>query len=308
MAVAANALCITFVEYDQVLWLRVLAGIGSGIFTSVAVVTLGGTTKPVRAFNMLLFAFAFSAALQIRVLSLLSMNGIYMFFICTFGVCAFFLHWVPTRALNAEELIEQKKGESHEENWHVPRFMPVVCLTAICFTYINIGGYYNYIELAAMADGVTAEWSNMVLTTGAVFALVGCGLAMMFTRFGLFRPLFVSLLVMASVVVMLTGGINDTNFMVSLFAFNTMWTFVDVYQEAMMSHMDRTGSFLALIPAVQGFGNGVGPNLAASVLAAGMGYSVVFLVSAAMALIAMFIYIGVSIYMHKRRPVEAEAN
>lgn len=149
--------------------------------------------------------------------------------------------------------------------------------------------------------------SNMVLTTGSVFALVGCGLAMLFARFGLFRPLFVSLLVMASVVVMLSGGINDTTMMVSLFSFNTMWTFVDVFQGATLSHMDRSGSFLALIPAVQGFGNGIGPNIAASVLGAGMGYGKMFLISASFALVAMFIYIGVLIYMHKRRPVTAEA-
>ena len=58
--IAANTLCMVFVEYEQVLWLRVAAGIGSGIFTAVAVVSLGGTTKPVHAFNMLLFGFAFS--------------------------------------------------------------------------------------------------------------------------------------------------------------------------------------------------------------------------------------------------------
>ena len=57
LSLGANALCMLFVEYEQVLWLRVAAGIGSGIFTAVAVVTLGGTTNPVRAFNMLLFGF-----------------------------------------------------------------------------------------------------------------------------------------------------------------------------------------------------------------------------------------------------------
>ncbi len=47
LAIVANALCIVYVEYEQVMWLRAMAGVGSGIFTAVAVVTLGGTTKPV---------------------------------------------------------------------------------------------------------------------------------------------------------------------------------------------------------------------------------------------------------------------
>ena len=305
--VGANAGCLFFVEYEQMLWLRVVAGIGSGLLTAVAVVTLGGTTKPVRAFNMLLLAFSFSAALQLHVLPLLSMNEIYLVFIGSTIVCALFLRWLPTRALNAEELAQQEKTENKEENWHVPRILPVTCLAAICFTYINIGGYFTYIELAALADGIAQDWIGPLLTWSAFFALVGCGIAFLCTRFGLFKPLFVALFVMTSVVIMLSGGINDINVMVSLFSFTTLWTFVDVYQEAMMARMDRSGSFLALIPSVQGFGQFIGPNIAASVLGAGMGYSAVFIVSGSMALIAMLLYVGIFIYMHKRNSARAEA-
>jgi hypothetical protein len=46
--------------------------------------------------------------------------------------------------------------------------------------------------------------------------------------------------------------------------------------------------------------------MAASVLGAGMGYNVVFIVSGSMALIAMLLYVGVFIYMHRRRSVLAE--
>ena len=307
LTIAANALCLFFVEYEQVLWLRVAAGMGSGIITAVSMVTLGGTTKPVRAFNMLLLGFAFSAALQLHVLPLLSINEIYLVFIGTNAVCALFLRWLPTRALNAEELAQQEGIEDQVENWQVPRIMPVLCLTAICFTYINIGGYYTYIELAAIADGVAEDWIGSVLTWSSLFALVGCGIALLCKRFGLFRPLFVSLFVMAGVVVMLSGGITDRNIMVSLFSFTALWTFVDVYQEATMAHMDRSGSFLALIPSVQGFGQFIGPNIAASVLGAGMGYSTVFVVSSSMALIAMLLYGAIFIYMHRRQSLPVAA-
>ena len=60
VAIAANALCIVFTAYEQVLWLRLAAGVGSGVYTAVAVVTLGATVKPARAYNLMLFAFAFS--------------------------------------------------------------------------------------------------------------------------------------------------------------------------------------------------------------------------------------------------------
>lgn len=307
LSIGANALCIVFGEYEQVLWLRVAAGVGSGIFTAVAVVSLGGTTKPVRAFNMLMLGFAFSTALELHMLPKLTMNEIYVFFIALTALCAVFIHWIPTRPLNSEELQAQEKGEDHLEDWHVPKIMPVVCLVAVCFTYINIGGYYTYIELAAHADGIAEDWIGPLLTWSSIFAIVGCVIAYFCTRFGLFKPLFVSLMAMAAIVIMLSRGITDINILVSLFSFMTLWTFVDVYQSAMLSHMDRRGSMVALLPAVQGFGQFIGPNIAASIVGAGLGYGIMFVVSGSMALVAMLLYIGVFFYMHHRQPVLAEA-
>jgi predicted MFS family arabinose efflux permease len=306
LSIGANALCMVFGEYEQVMWLRVVAGIGSGIFTAVAVVSLGGTTKPVRAFNMLLFGFAFSTALELHLFPKLSMNEIYLFFIGLAAVCALFIRWVPARPLNAEELALQEEGEDHVEDWHVPRILPVICLIAVGFTYINIGGYYTYIELAAHADGIAKDWVGPLLTWSSIFAIVGCVLAFFCTRFGLFKPLFVSLLAMAAIVIMLSSGITDINILVSLFSFMTLWTFVDVYQSAMLSHMDRSGSLVALLPSVQGFGQFIGPNVAASVLGVGLGYSTMFVVSGSMALVAMFLYMGVFAYMHRRKAMLVE--
>ena len=301
LSICANALCIVFVDYEQVLWLRVAAGFGSGIFTAIAVVSLGGTTKPVHAFNLLLFAFAFSTALELHTLPRLTMNGIYLFFIGLNVMCIMFLHWVPTRPLTDEELARQEEAAEDVEDWHVPKILPIICLVAVCFTYINIGGYYTYIELAAFADGVTQDWTGPVLTWSSIFAIVGCVIALLCTRFGLFKPLFVSLVAMAACVFMLSSGITNMNFMVSLFSFMTLWTFVDVYQSAMLAHMDRRGSLVALLPSVQGFGQFIGPNVSASVLGLGFGYGTMFMVSGSMALVALFIYMGVSAYMHRRK-------
>ena len=252
LSIGANALCIGFVDYEQVLWLRVAAGIGSGIFTAIAVVTLGGTTKPVRAFNLLLFAFAFSTALELHVLPQLSMSGIYQFFIALNVICVLLIRWLPNRPLNVEELAQQEAAQQDVEDWKVPKFLPIICLVAIGFTYVNIGGYYTYIELAALADGVSEDWMGPVLTWSSLFALVGCFIALYCSRFGLFKPLFISLLAMAGVVMMLSSGVTDMNVMVSMFGFMTLWTFVDVYQSSMMAHMDRSGTLVALMPRVQG--------------------------------------------------------
>ncbi|MGK0500681.1 MAG: putative MFS family arabinose efflux permease [Oceanicoccus sp.] len=303
LSVVANALCMLQVDYDQLLWLRAAAGVGSGIFTAVAVVSLGGTTNPVRAFNILLFGFAISTALELHFFPQLAMNEIYLLFILLAMLCAVFIKWLPSRPLNAQELSHQEKIEEVTENWRVPGYFPVICLVAVCFTYINIGGYYTYIELAALADGVADDWVGPVLTTSSLFAVVGCFIALLCARFGLFKPLFCSLFLMGGMVAMLAGGIGDINIVVSLFAFMTLWTFIDIFQSGMLSHMDRKGSLVALLPSVQGFGQFVGPNVAASALEYGYGYSGVFLVSGAMSIVAMLIYMGIYLYMRKREPI-----
>jgi len=305
LSVAANLLCMVFEDYQWVLALRVLAGIGSGIFTAVAVVTLGGTTKPVYAYNLELVGFAFSTALELHYFPMLSMNELYLLFVFLSVCCAVLVFWIPARPLSEEEVLVQEERVHEVENWHVPKVLAVLCLVAICFTYINIGGYYTYIELAALADGVSQDWSGKVLTWSSFFGIVGCGIAFLCARFGLFKPLFVSLLSIAIAVGMLSVGVNDLNLVISLFAFMTIWTFADIYQAAMLAHMDRSGSLVALIPSVQGFGQFVGPNISATILAAGMGYSAMFIVSGGMALVALALYSGIAYYMHHRHPLAA---
>jgi len=114
-------------------------------------------------------------------------------------------------------------------------------------------------------------------------------------------------LLMGTVVVMLAGGIGKINIVVSLFAFMALWTFIDVFQSGMLSYMDRKGSLVALLPSVQGFGQFVGPNVAASALEFGFGYRGVFLVSGAMSIVAMVIYLGIYFYMRRHQSSPAQA-
>ncbi len=307
LTIGANALCMSTVDYGSMMWLRFAAGIGSGIFTGTAVATLGGTTNPVRAFNILLLGFSFSAAGELHLFPQLSLNGIYWFLIGTAAVCGLFLRWLPSRPLNEEQKQIQHDLEDHSEDWRVPVILPIFCLTAVCFTYINIGGYFTYIELAALDAGLSPEYVTPVLTWASFWALIGCLLALLCARFGLFRPLFVALLSMAVLVGMLSVGINKINLTISMFAFLALWTFVDVYQSSMMGYMDRSGSLVALLPSVQGFGQFVGPNIAASIIGAGLGYGTMFLVSGSMALVAMVIYGGIFFYMHTRKTVQVQA-
>ena len=313
LAIAANALCMVALEYDTVLWLRFIAGVGSGLYTAVAVATLGATSNPARAYNLMLFAFAFSQALELHFLPQLSMNNIYLVFIVFYGFGLLFLPWLPARpvdkTLDVALDVEEADGGHHVEHQHVPSWVPWLVLGAILATYINIGAYWTYIELASLASEATPEWIGKVLVWTSFCSILGCLFATVFSnRFGLARPLLVTLFIQALIVGMLANGINDRVLVVSLFSFNFLWIFVDVYQMATVANVDHSGRFAALMPGAQGLGQIIGPNIAASILAAGLGYAGVFIMCAVASLVAMGIYGFMYLKLRKEIPALADAS
>ena len=312
IVIVSNGLCMLFTDYETVLWLRVGAGVGSGIYTAVAVATLGASSKPARAFNLMLFAFAFSQALEMQVLPMLSMNGIYLTFIACYLVGLPFLHWLPSRPLAKSTRQEDAEKEDAQDNKsgspRVPAYIPWLVLAAIFFTYINIGSYWTYIELATIDAGLDGEYVGRLLVWTSFFSLVGCAVATLISnRFGLARPLLIALFSMAMVVGMLSFGINDINILISMFSFNLLWIFVDVYQMSTVANVDPRGAYASLMPGAQGLGQIVGPNLAASMLGAGMGYNAVFVMCAVAAIVGLVIYAAMYLWLRKTIPSLAKA-
>ena len=302
-----------FQDYETVLWLRFGAGVGSGIYTAVAVATLGGSSKPARAYNLMLFAFAFSQAAEMHVLPMLTMNGIYMVFIVCFLATLPFVHWIPVhpveKGLDLELDVEEDSGTHHTEHRHIPAYLPWLCLGAIFFTYINIGTYWTYIELAALDAGIHEEWIVPLLTWVSLGSVVGCLVATVISeRWGLGKPLLVTLVIMALIVGILGDAINQRNLLISLVFFNLLWIFIDVYQMSTVAVIDKSGAFASLLPGVQGLGQIVGPNIAASMLGAGLGYNAVFMMCAGAAIVGMFVYLVMYVFLRRAVPELATAS
>lgn len=312
LAIAANVACMYLTEYEIVLWLRLLAGLGSGVYTAVAVCSLGATSRPARAYNMMLFAFAFSQALELHILPQLSMNGIYLVFVGCYLVGLVFLRWIPPRpasvAVGRESGVDSEVQEARKNPIEIPTYMPWLCLAAIFLTYINIGAYWTYIELASLADNATPDWVGQVLVWSSFCSIIGCLFATVVSnRYGLARPLMMALILMALIVGMLHNGINDRNILISVFCFNFLWIFIDVYQMSTVANIDRSGKYAALMPGAQGLGQIVGPNLAASILAMGNGYGAVFIMCAAAAIGGLVVYGAMYLRLRKSLPELANA-
>ena len=313
IVIAANVLCMYFQSYEAMLWLRLAAGIGSGIYTGIAVATIAGHSKPAFAFGLELFAFAGSQGATLKLLPFLSMNGVYAVLIATYVVGLLFISWLPRRpvdkALDVDIDVEEPSGQHHVEHKHVPAYVPWMVLAAIVLTYINIGAYWTYIELSTVDTAASPEWVASMLWVSSVFSVIGCVFAVLLSnRYGLSRPLLVTLVFQASIVLMLVFGITNATVAFSMFFFNFCWIFVDIYQAATIANVDHSGRFPALIPAAQGLGNFLGPNIAATVLAYGFGYNGVFIMCAMASIAAMLVYLYMYLMLKKTIPALADAS
>jgi len=306
LAALANGLCLKYVDYETVLWLRFLAGFGSGMYTAVAMAVFGTSIRPALAYNLMLFSFAFSQALEMRILPQLSMNGIYWVFIVCFLLTLPFLGWI--KSYPKPRSMETKPETTNKNNSSKP-LLAWVCLFAIFLTYINIGAYWTYIELAALDGNTNPELVGEVLVWASLCSLLGCLIATLLSnRFGLLRPLLIALFTMATGVGMLAFGINEPKFLMSVFTFNLLWIFTDVYQMGSLANFDHGGNYAAYLPAAQGLGQIVGPNIAASLLAINLGYSSVFIMCWTAAMSAMLIYWLLYRYLRTRYPSIADAS
>ena len=313
VTVVANVLSIIYQDYDATLWLRLIAGTGAGVYTGIAVATIGGHSRPAFAFGLELFAFAGSQGATLAIFPHLTMEGMYLTLIGTYVVGLLFIGWLPRRpadkTLDVELDVEESSGRHHIEHKHVPAYVPWMVLLAIVLTYVNIGAYWTYIELSTVDSAASPDWVASMLWVSSVFSVIGCLFAVLLSnRYGLARPLLVTLVFQAGIVVMLVFGITNFTVAFSMFFFNFCWIFVDIYQAATIANVDHSGRFPAMIPAAQGLGNFLGPNMAATVLAWNFGYDGVFIMCAMASIAAMLVYLYMYLRLKKTIPALADAS
>ena len=285
LAIGANALCTQYVDYQTTLLLRLVAGLGAGFYTAVAVAGLGAHSRPREAFNWMLLAFAISQFLELQLIPHLSMNGIYLFFIATYVITLPFVRLIPTVT------VPTPVTEPVSPNTQRPTLLAWVGIGAIVIAYINIGAYWSNIELAAEAAGLDGDWAAQVIAWCVLLSFGGCFTAMwILKKFDYDRPLLLTFFLMVLAVGLLALDFTAALFVFSVAMFNFLWIFIDVYQMGGVSVADRSGSAAAFIPGAQGLGQTVGPFAASIMLDLGWGFDGVFVLCALASAGALSIY------------------
>ncbi len=278
---------------------RLSAGIGAGICYSTCTASLAGSHNTARTFSILLFVLVLMNAFIFYIFPIIEgkwgVNGLFMFYLLEAVPILLILPWIPKHCMEESDEGPVKDGaDVFPVQLRVPKVLPRLCLVAVLSFYLLVGAYWAFIERAGAAVNISPELISGTLTWGQVFSISGTFVTVWLARrFGQLKPLLLALLIMVVTMLVLAGKVDKATFVFSVFSFSFFWIFIDVFQLGILSNIDHSGRYAAMVPAFQGIGQAVAPTLAGTLLSYQLGYSSVMLMCSLASAVALFIYLHV---------------
>jgi predicted MFS family arabinose efflux permease len=278
---------------------RFCAGVGAGVCYATCTASLAGTYHAARTFSIFLFVLVVMNAVIFYIFPIIDrkwgVNGLFMFYLLEAIPILFILPLLPRHNdEETDEVVTVNERGGPDTHLHVPNFLPRLCLTAVFSFYILVGAYWAYIERAGVAANISTDFISGILTWGQIFSISGTAIAAWLAqRYGQSKPLLFALCVMVVTMLVLAVKIDRTTLVFSIFSFSFFWIFIDVFQLGVLSNIDHSGRYAALVPASQGAAQAVAPTIAGLLLSYQLGYGAVMVMCAAAAAVALMIYLFV---------------
>jgi predicted MFS family arabinose efflux permease len=158
---------------------------------------------------------------------------------------------------------------------------PVLFALAGCFLfYVNINAYWTYIERIGTTAGLDLGAVSNSLACGAVASMGGVFLAAWLgDRRGLLLPIGASAVAIVLSMVLLTGTLHLTAYVLSAVIYGNAWNLSMTYQYSTVNAVDGSRRGVALAPAFHNAGGTAGPAIAALFVSEHEHGSVLWLVS-----------------------------
>ena len=133
---------------------------------------------------------------------------------------------------------------------------PVLFALAGCFLfYVNINAYWTYIERIGTTAGLGLCAVSNSLAFGTVASMGGVVLASWLGgRRGLVLPIGASAVAIVAAMLLLTGTLHLTAYVVSSAIYGNAWNLSMTYQYSMVNAVDRSRRGVALAPALHNAG------------------------------------------------------
>lgn len=308
LAVASNAVSLFTIALPNLLAIRFLSGLGCGMAYAVAVAVLAGTSHTVRNFMFLVFANAVTNVAVLysfpTVLSRWHLAGIFFAYCGVLIATSFCIPWLP-RGFSITQSPTEAAASTERSP---PQFVPWLCLFAVFWFYMMIGGYWAFVVPIGTAIGFDAQFVGQMLSAGILLSLISCLVAYRLSqRVGQSKPLLFALAIIA--VTHMVGGLwfGPAAFLGGLGIVNFFWNFTDIYQFGTIANIDHTGVFASRIQGAQMFGYVISPAAAGWLLDHHLGYPHLLAIFGAYVAIAFAVYVFVYAVLRRTAPQLADA-
>ena len=265
-------------DYAMIALASCVAGLGQGLAVGFSFAALGRASNPDRAFSIYLVVGAVLGAALLYGLPILQTE---------FTPGTIFLANAALTVLVGLSLPAFPNGQCEEDevytgdgiNWR----LAITALGAVALVFFAIGAVWSYAERIGAASQLSSEVIARGLSIGTLAGVVGAGLAgIMPQRLGRLVPLLLGSLCIIVGFQMLAGRVGPIAYLMSIILILFGWNFVQPLLSGMCCDADGRGRIVCAMAAIQTFGMGLGPAVAAPMIAGGSFRGAVWLAIAAM--------------------------
>ncbi|WP_372831939.1 MFS transporter [Pontibacterium sp.] len=276
-------------QYEALLALMAISGVGAGILFGLAVCVLSDTNDPDRYFGIKLLAEQIVGAallflLPMYVTAQWGFPGLMLTVAAVLALLGTATVWLPKRGKRNVDASENTKAEASA-------IWPVwVALFALMIYFAGLSGLWAFVERIATQQGIDAVTIGKALS----FGLLGGGLgafaaALLGDRLGRLFPLVLSTGLLVAVIFIYSSAFDALLFAVSTFVLSGVWNYGLAYQMGIVVSLDQRGNLSVLISSFLSLGAIVGPALA-GMLIGDQGYGSLFLFTAGAILIGLIMF------------------
>ena len=269
-----NLASLQAADFQQLLGLRVLAGVGQGIGYSLALVGLGVSLRPGRSFGLWICATnLWLGALFLLLPSLMDgatrggIEVLFGFYALTAGLGALLFLWYPDNGRRArDQSLAADNGGVRPAFRHFALPVSLVAV-AIMLYHMAVGVIYPYLVVMGEKQGLAAEPIQYAIVAGTFgAALVGWLAALSdHWRNDLWSLLVVGLL-HALAVWLYAGAGSESGYLAGVVAFLAVFNLFTALLFKAMSQVDRSGYLSSLGPELSATGIFAGPLLATALV------------------------------------------
>jgi MFS family permease len=270
IAIAGNAVTLFFSSFAALAAVRLATGFGSGLCYSAAIACLSLTRQSSRNFSVFVVVLVLANSAELWLVPSIvargGVHGLYAALGLLYVVPALLLRAVPSQVGAGSSPVPSGAAVTPPAA-ALPTSLAWSCLAAVVLFNVAASAFWAYSERIGTSIGMTEVAVANTLTLCNLFSLTGSLLAYWLSRrWGQHRPQLAAVAVMVAVFATWSAGISTLGYVAGVLVFFEVWSMASVYQLGTLTAIDRSGRYVALVPAAQGIGQSAGPFLAGLLL------------------------------------------